>query len=99
MPYRHQCREDWELGILADRVLGPPDSLKRLISSKGLPKDVEISLMQAWPSFQRNWPQTARLTVFPLNDSGEALMKVEEAMEAGSGAVTVLQEEGSGIQQ
>lgn len=84
---------------LADWAVEPPDSLKRLISSKGLPKDVENSLIQAWPSFRRNWPQTARCTVFTLNSSGEALAKLEEWVEAGSGAVTVPREEGSGIQQ
>ena len=54
---------------LADRALEPPDSFKRLISSEGLPKDLEIALIQAWPSFRRNWPQTARCTVFSLHDS------------------------------
>jgi len=83
---------------LTDGAWEPPDSLKRLISSRGLAKDVEISLMQAWPSFLRNWPQTARFTVFALNNSGDALAKLEEWMEAVSVVVTVPREEGSGIQ-
>ena len=66
---------------LADRALEPPDSFKRLISSEGLPKDLEIALMQAWPSFRRNWPQTARCTVFSLHDSREALAKIREWMD------------------
>ena len=32
---------------LADRALEPLDSFKRLISSEGLSKDLEIALMQA----------------------------------------------------
>ena len=66
---------------LADRTLEPPESLKRLILSEDLPKDLEITLMQAWPSFRRNWPQTARCTVFSLHDSREALAKIKEWME------------------
>ena len=70
---------------LADRVLEPPDSFKRLISSECLPKDLEFALTQAWPSFRRNWPQTARGRVFSLHDSREALTKIKEWMQTGSG--------------
>lgn len=45
---------------LADRALEPSDSFSRLISSESTPKDLDIALLQAWPSFRRNWPQTAR---------------------------------------
>ena len=69
---------------LADRALEPPDSFKQLISSEGLPKDLEIALIQAWPGFRKNWPQTARCTVFSLYDSREALMKIKEWMETTS---------------
>ena len=74
---------------LADRALEPPDSFKRLISSESLPKDLEIALMQAWPSFRRNWPQTARSRVFSLYNSREALAKIQEWMEADSGTERV----------
>ena len=68
---------------LADRALEAPESLKRLMSSEDLPKDLEIALTQAWPSFRRNWPQTARCRVFSLHDSREALAKIKEWMETG----------------
>ena len=74
---------------LSDRALEPLDSFKRLISSESLPKDLEIALMQAWPSFRRNWPQTARCTVFSLHDSGEASAKIKEWMKTGSGTERV----------
>ena len=74
---------------LADRALEPPDSFKRLITSESLPKDLEIALMQAWPSFRRNWPQTARSRVFSLYNSREALAKIKEWMEADSGTERV----------
>ena len=78
---------------LADRALEPPDSFKRLISSESTPKDLEIALMQAWPSFRRNWPQTARCTVFTLHDSREALAKIKERTETGSGTERSLLED------
>lgn len=80
---------------LADRALEPPDNFKRLVSSESLPKDMEIALMQAWPSFRRNWPQTARCTVFSLHDAGEALTKIEEWMKTGSDTERVLLEDSS----
>lgn len=80
---------------LADRALEPPDSFKRLISSESLPKDLKIALMQVWPSFRRNWPQTARCTVFSLHDSGEALTKIKEWMKIGSDTERMLLEDSS----
>ena len=48
---------------------------------ESLPKDLEIALIQAWPSFRRNWPQTTRCTVFSLHNFREALAKIKEWME------------------
>lgn len=71
--------------MMDDSALESPESFKRLISSEGLAKDLEIALMPVWPSFRRNWPQIARCTVFSLHDSGEALTKINEWMKTGSG--------------
>ena len=78
---------------LADRALERSESLRRLISSESTPKDLETAVIQAWPSFRRNWPQTARCTVFSLHDSGEALAKIKEWMETGSGTERLLLED------
>lgn len=88
-----------EYPSLSDGALEPPNSLKRLISSKGLPKDMEVALIQAWPSFRRNWPHTGRFTVFGLNNSDEALARLQKWMEAGSGAETAPLEEVSETQK
>ena len=72
-----------EYSDLADRALKAPESLKRLISSEGLSKDLEIALTQVWPSFRRNWPQTARCRVFSLHNSREALTKIKEWIKTG----------------
>ena len=82
-----------EYSDLADRALEPPDSFKRLISSEGLPRDLEISLIQASPRFRRNWPQTARCTAFSLHDSREALLKMKEWMETSSDTERLLLED------
>ena len=58
----------------------PPDCLKRLVSSKGSPK--QLALLEAWPEFRRSWARTARGRVFGFHDSDEALAWLEGWMEA-----------------
>ena len=54
---------------LSERELEVPDSLKGLLSSKGLSEDKETAFRGAWCSYRRNWPQTGRGKIWSLNDS------------------------------